>query len=249
MNRPNLKWIIPIIAFICAWESIANINIFPAYLFPSFTQVICRMFLLTVNKILLENLSSSFLRVVAGFLIGSFSGILVGIVMGCKDTLNEALHPIFSLLMPIPALGWAPLFMLWIGINEALPIALIFMCAFFPVLYNTVTGIRNVDKNYVKAARSLGASELKILRTIVLPLALPNILTGLRLEAGMAWRTVIAAEMVAIPTGIGALLIRSESLLQVDIIIVCLIVLSLMCLSFENFFIFLEGRLTSWRSS
>ncbi|WP_455276833.1 ABC transporter permease [[Eubacterium] cellulosolvens] len=249
MSRLNLKWAIPIIAFICVWEIMANVNIFPPYLFPSFSQVIWRMFLLTVNQILLENLASSFLRVVAGFLIGSVSGILVGIVMGYKDTMNEALHPILSLLMPIPALGWAPLFMLWIGINEALPIALIFMCAFFPVLYNTVTGIRNVDKNYVKVARSLGASELKILRTIVLPLALPNILTGLRLEAGMAWRTVIAAEMVAIPTGIGALLIRSESLLQVDIIIVCLIILSVMCLSFENFFIFLEGRLTSWRNS
>ena len=138
--------------------------------------------------------------------------------------------------------------MLWIGINEMLPITLIFICAFFPVMFNTVTGIKNVDRNYIKAARSLGASDMKILFTVVMPLALPNIFTGLKLESGMAWRTIIAAEMVAIPTGIGALLMKAESLIRIDIIIVCLIVLAIMCLSFEKFFEWLENRITSnWR--
>ncbi|MCK4736361.1 MAG: ABC transporter permease subunit, partial [Methanophagales archaeon] len=138
--------------------------------------------------------------------------------------------------------------MVWIGINELLPVALIFLCTFFPVLYNTITGIKNVDIGVIKAARTLGASDIKILTTVILPLAVPNIFTGLRLEAGMAWRVVIAAEMVAIPTGIGALLIRSESMLRVDVIIVCLMVLSLMCLLFERFFQFMEMKLTNvWR--
>lgn len=87
-----------------------------------------------------------------------------------------------------------------------------------------------------------------ILTTVVMPLALPNIFTGLRLEAGMAWRVIIAAEMVAIPTGIGALMVKAESLIRIDIIIVCLIVLSLMCFSFEKFFIYLEMKITGqWR--
>jgi NitT/TauT family transport system permease protein len=97
-------------------------------------------------------------------------------------------------------------------------------------------------------ARTLGASDLKILSTVVVPLALPNIFTGLRLESGMAWRVIIAAEMVAIPTGIGALMMKAESLIRIDIIIVCLIVLGIMCLSFEKFFAFLEKKLTNrWR--
>ena len=116
--------------------------------------------------------------------------------------------------------------------------------SFFPIHYTTVTGIRGVNQNYIKAAKSLGASEWKILTTIMIPLALPNIFTGLRLEAGMAWRVIIAAEMVAIPTGIGAMLMRAENLLRIDIIIVCLIVLAVMCLSFEKFFIFIENKLT-----
>jgi len=122
------------------------------------------------------------------------------------------------------------------------------MCSFFPVLYNTITGIREVDKELINTARTLGASDRYILIRVVLPLAVPNIFTGLQLEAGMAWRVVIAAEMVAIPTGIGALMMRAESLVRVDIIIVCLIVLSLMCLLFERSFAYLGHRLTSkWK--
>jgi NitT/TauT family transport system permease protein len=129
-----------------------------------------------------------------------------------------------------------------------LPITIIFICSFFPILYNTSTGIKTVDKNYIKVARSLGASDKEILTSIVIPLALPNIFTGLKLESGMAWRVIIAAEMVAIPTGIGALMMRAESLMRIDIIIVCLIILAMMCFLFERFFIFLEMIFTSkWR--
>jgi len=188
------------------------------------------------------------MRVVAGFSAGSVAGITIGTIMGWKEAVNKVLNPIVSLIYPIPALGWLPLLMLWLGINELLPIAIVFICSFFPVLYNTVTGIRNVNKDYIRVARTLGASDMRILTTVVLPLALPNIFTGLRLEAGMAWRVIIAAEMVAIPTGIGALLIRAESLVRIDIIIVCLIILSLMCLLFEKFFVYLEMKLTGqWR--
>ncbi len=203
---------------------------------------------LTANGVLGENFLSSLVRVLIGFCAGSIAGIAMGVIMGWRETINKALHPIISLLYPIPTLGWIPLLILWIGINEMLPITLIFICSFFPVLYNTVTGIRSVDKDYIRVARTLGASDIKILTTVVMPLALPNIFTGLRLTAGMAWRVIIAAEMVAIPTGIGALMMRAQSLIRIDIIIVCLIVLAVMCLSFEKFFAYMETRLTAkWR--
>ena len=239
---------IPIIVFALIWEFIARIHIVPEYIFPSFSAVMQEFYHLTVSGVLLDNLASSLFRVLVGFFLGSLAGILMGTVMGCKSFINRSFHPIFSLLYPIPTLGWAPLLMIWIGINEMLPIVLIFLCSFFPVLYNTITGIRSVDSEVINAAKTLGASDRKVLTTILLPLAVPNIFTGLRLEAGMAWRVVIAAEMVAIPTGIGALLIRSESLLRVDVIIVCLMVLSVMCLAFERVFQYIETRLTKeWR--
>ncbi len=246
--RPN--WgIVPVAIFLALWEIVARLDLIPGqFFFPPFSVVIQEFYYLTANGVLVDNFLSSLVRVLIGFCTGSIAGIAMGTVMGWSTTLNKTMHPVISLFYPIPPLGWLPLLMLWIGINEMLPIAIIFICSFFPVLYNTVTGIKNVDKEYIKVARTLGASDVKILTTVVMPLALPNIFTGLRLEAGMAWRVLIAAEMVAIPTGIGALLIKAESLIRIDIIIVCLIVLAIMCLTFEKVFEYLEGKMTTkWK--
>jgi NitT/TauT family transport system permease protein len=250
LKRLKPGWgILPVAIFLAIWEMVARLHLFPGQLFfPPFSVVVLEFYHLTANGVLGDNFLASLVRVVIGFSAGSVAGIAMGTIMGWRENINKALHPIISLFYPIPALGWLPLLMLWIGINEMLPIAIIFICSFFPVLYNTVTGIRNVDKDYIQVARTLGASDARILATVVMPLALPNIFTGLRLEAGMAWRVIIAAEMVAIPTGIGALLMKAESLIRIDIIIVCLIVLAVMCLTFEKFFQYMEARLTAkWR--
>jgi NitT/TauT family transport system permease protein len=241
--------ILPVLIFLAVWEIVARLNLIPGqFSFPPFSAVVMEFYHLTANGVLGENFVSSLSRVLIGFCAGSIAGIAMGIIMGWREGVNKTLHPIISLFYPIPAIGWLPLLMLWIGINEMLPITIIFICSFFPVLYNTVTGIRGVNKDYIHAARTLGASDARILATVVMPLALPNIFTGLRLEAGMAWRVIVAAEMVAIPTGIGALLIQAESLIRIDIIIVCLIVLAVMCFAFDKFFGYLEDRMTAkWR--
>jgi len=241
--------IVPVVIFLAIWEIVARLNLIPGQLsFPPFSSVVIEFYYLTANGILGENFLSSLTRVLIGFCAGSIAGIAMGILMGWREGINKTLHPIISLFYPIPAIGWLPLLMLWIGINEMLPITIIFVCSFFPVLYNTVTGIRSVNKDYIQAARTLGASDTRILATVVIPLALPNIFTGLRLEAGMAWRVIVAAEMVAIPTGIGALLIQAESLIRIDIIIVCLMVLAVMCFAFDKFFGYLEDKATAkWR--
>lgn len=249
MNQPERikpEWgILPVAIFLAVWEVVARLDLVPGQIFfPPFSVVIQESYYLIANGVLVDSFLSSLVRVLIGFCTGSIAGLLIGALMGWKGFVNRALSPIISLLYPVPALGWLPLLMLWIGVNEMLPIAIIFICSFFPICYNTVTGIRSVDRNFVRAARTLGASDARVLATVVLPLAVPAIFTGLRLEAGMAWRVIVAAEMVAIPTGIGALLMRAESLIRVDIIIVCLMVLSLMCFSFERFFHYVESRLT-----
>ena len=234
------------IIFLVLWELVARIT--GSALLPPFSEVMVEFYRLSASGVLGENLLSSLIRVLIGLCAGSIAGITIGTIMGWNKIADKTLNPLINLFYPIPTLGWIPLLMLWIGINEMLPITLIFISSFFPVLFNTVTGIKNVDSEYIRAAKSLGASNIKTLFTVVMPLALPNIFTGLRLEAGMAWRVIIAAEMVAIPTGIGALLMRAESLIRIDIIIVCLIVLAIMSLTFEKSFEYLETRITNkWR--
>lgn len=249
MNHPassKLRWgILPVAVFLVIWEVAARLDLIPGhFFFPPFSAVVREFYHLIANGVLIDSLAKSLVRVLIGFCTGSIAGLAIGTLMGWKEIPGRALGPLISLFYPIPALGWLPLLMLWVGVNETLPIAIIFICAFFPICYNTATGVKGVDQSLVQAARTLGASDTRILTTIVLPLAVPVLFTGLRLEAGMAWRVIVAAEMVAIPTGIGALLMKAESLVRVDIIIVCLMVLSLMCLACETLFHYIESKLT-----
>ncbi|MBN1656478.1 MAG: ABC transporter permease [Deltaproteobacteria bacterium] len=245
----NLWGAVPIASALALWEIVARFELVPGDAFlPPFTAVVREIYALAVTGVLAQNFLPSLRRVLIGLVAGAVVGIFVGTAMGWKRQVGSALGPLISLIYPIPALGWLPLLMIWIGIDELLPITIVFICSFFPICYTTAAGIKNVDRRYVRAARSLGSSEPRILATVVLPLALPAIFTGLRLEAGMAWRVIIAAEMVAIPTGIGALLMRSESLVRVDTIIACLMVLSVMCFLFERAILLLERKTTAgWR--
>jgi len=245
----SILGVFPIIIFLILWELVARIYLMSGnFSLPPFSIVVTEFYNLAVNGILGKNFISSLSRVLIGFSFGTIAGLVVGILTGWNYLVDRALSPIISLLYPIPALGWLPLLMLWLGIGEILPITIIFICSFFPILYNSSTGIKTVDKNYIKVAKTLGASDKEILFSVVIPLALPNIFTGLKLESGMAWRVIIAAEMVAIPTGIGALMMRAESLMRIDIIIICLIILAIMCFLFERLFLFLEMIFTSnWR--
>jgi NitT/TauT family transport system permease protein len=242
----SLLPLIPIGLLLILWEIAGRGAQTP--LFPPLSKVIGELGSLLNDGILLKSLGASLRRVLTGYILGGLAGFFTGTLMGMNKIAEHSLKPLLSMLLPIPTLGWLPLLMLWIGLNEALPVTLIFICAFFPVAYNTMTGIKEVKEEYVKAARTLGASLWYTFWHVILPLASPSIFTGLRLEAGMVWRTVLAAEMFAIPTGIGALMINAESLIRVDIIMACLVILSLMCSFFEYVFLQLERRATSaWK--
>lgn len=232
---------VPVLVFVAFWELVARCGIATTTrLFPPFSAVIEEGYILFMNGLMAQGLLSTLIRVVAGLFAGSLSGIAVGILMGWKEAVGRSLSPVISFLYPIPALGWLPLLMIWVGINETLPIAIITISSFFPVCYSISAGIRNFDRSLIKAAQILGASDRRILLEVVLPNAAPHLFAGLKLSSGMAWRTVIASEMVAIPTGIGSLMMKAESLVRVDIIMACLVILSVMCLLFERLFAFME---------
>lgn len=236
--------IAPVVAFFALWELTARCGPFAGTnMFPSFSGVIMEIVAQFKSGVMLNNLISSLSRVIVGLGIGATFGVTVGVLMGWQEKVYRSLSPIISMLYPVPALGWLPLLMLWIGINEALPIAIISIGVFFPLCYSTATGIRTVDPKMTQAAHILGATDMQILFKVILPNAAPQIFTGLKLSSGMSWRTVLAAEMVAIPSGIGALIMKAESLVRVDIIMSCLIVLSVMCLFFEKILNLMEKRI------
>jgi NitT/TauT family transport system permease protein len=173
----------------------------------------------------------------------------MGLWMGRLEIVDKLFGPILSLLFPIPGIAWLPLLVVWMGLRPGLPILLISLVVFFPVLLNIATGVKSVDRDNILAARTLGSSELRILLSVIIPLSLPFILTGIRIEVALAWRVLVAAEMIAVPTGIGALMSKSESLLQIKAVMVCLGLLSLIGLIMDWSLRHLEKRLTAhWRT-
>ena len=249
MKGTDLKWsAISILSFFLLWEIIARNDLFPSILFPPPSEVLSAGYDLLRSGVLLKSVGHSLLRVFAGILLGLALAIPIGLLVGWVEIFDKMFRPIIGLLFPIPGIAWLPLLIVWVGLRQGLPILLISIVVFFPVVLNVTTGVRSVDRENILAARTLGSSELRILLSVILPLSLPFILTGIRIEVALAWRVLVAAEMIAIPTGIGALMSRSESLLQIKAVMVCLGVLSLIGLFMDLSLQYVERRLTTnWR--
>jgi NitT/TauT family transport system permease protein len=249
MKETDLKWsAISILSFFLLWEIIARSHFFPSLLFPPPSEVLSAGVDLLKSGILLKSVGHSLLRVFAGILLGLALAIPIGLFMGRAEIVDKMVGPVISLLFPIPGIAWLPLLVVWMGLRPTLPILLISIVVFFPVLLNIATGVKSVDREAILAARTLGSSELRIILSVIIPLSLPIILTGIRIEVALAWRVLVAAEMIAIPTGIGALMGRSESLLQIKAVMVCLGVLSLIGLFMDVSLRYVERRWTAaWR--
>jgi NitT/TauT family transport system permease protein len=146
---------------------------------------------------------ASLYRVVVGFLIGGILALPLGLMMGANDRVYNLFNPLIQILRPIPPIAFIPLSILWFGLGNPPAIFLIVLGAFFPILMNTIAGVRHVDNIYIRAARSLGASQTTMFLRVILPAATPYILTGARIGVGTAFIVVIVAEMIAVNNGLG----------------------------------------------
>ena len=241
----KLGSILSIIIFIGIWEIIGRLPNVPQYLFPPFSKVILKLFI--VRDLLFKNMLITTMRVAVGFAIGSISGIFLGLLAGINKRVDQFVAPIVLLIYPIPSIGWIPVLMVWFGISNSVPIIAIFICSFFPIFLNTVRGVEDIDENIIYAARIIGTSNAQLARKIILPLALPNIFTGLKIESGMSLRTGVVAEMLAIPSGLGYLLMKGESLIDTQLIFAVLIVMGIISLLIDYAVRRIERRLLVWK--
>ncbi|WP_336490408.1 ABC transporter permease [Methylobacterium nigriterrae] len=150
----------------------------------------------------------------------ALSAIPIGLIMGWSRLARAQLDPIIEILRPIPPLAWIPLSILWFGVGDEQNQFIIFLGMFFPILINTIEGVRTVDRNLIRAARSLGAPERSVLWRIVLRAATPQIVTGIRIGLGFGWMALVAAELVGANSGLGFLINDARSVLRTDIITV-----------------------------
>ena len=182
-------------------------------------------------------------RVLLGFAAGVVVAVPLGVLIARNRVAEPYIDPLLQILRPIPPIAWTPLAILWFGIGLEAIVFLIFLGAFWPMLLNTISGVREVPKILGQAAASLGASRRQILFTVVLPAAIPFLFTGLRLSFGSAWITIVAAELIAASDGLGYLIMNARRILAAPDIIVGMLTIGLLGLGFDRLFRALERRL------
>jgi ABC-type nitrate/sulfonate/bicarbonate transport system permease component len=194
---------------------------------------------------LFHHLMASLKREAVAFLFAS-TAIPLGIMMGWWRVVYDQVNPIMEILRPIPPLAWIPLSILWFGIGDEQNEFIIFLGIFFPILVNTIVGVKNIDPILVRAARSLGASEHRLLARIVFIGALPQIITGVRIGLGVGWMALVAAELVGANSGLGFVINDARSMLRTDIIIVGMLAIGLIGLLIDTAILVLGRRLLPW---
>ena len=180
-------------------------------IFPGPWDVVLGTVELAKQGVLLNYVGASLMRVSVGYFGAAALAIPLGVAMGWYPGLYRALNPVIQMLRPISPIAWIPLAILWFGVGNASPIFLIFLSSFFPMVVGTIAGVHSVERQYIRAAENFGITGLKLLRQVVVPAAMAQIVTGMRIGLGVAWLVVVAAEMVAINSGLGYLIIDARN--------------------------------------
>jgi len=197
---------------------------------------------------LFDNAVVSIQRVTVGFGIAAAVAIPLGIGMGRSSRINDFFDTTVELLRPVPPLAWVPLALAWFKLGIASIVFIIFIGSIFPILLNTIDGVRGVKKTWIEVGTTLGAHERQILTKVIVPGAAPTIWTGLRVGFGIAWMCVVAAEILPGPTsGLGYLIMYAYNLGQMNVIIAGMITIGLIGLAIDLLFKTIERRLFSWR--
>ena len=180
-------------------------------IFPSPALVVSGLARLFEKRLLWAYMRDSLFRVACGYGVAVLLGVPLGILAGWYAPLARAINPLIQMLRPISPLAWMPLAVIWFGVSNLAPIFLIFLASFFPIVVAAMNGVRNVPPVYLQAGRNFGLTASQLIRRIVIPAVLPRILVGLRISFGVAWLVLVAAEMIAVDSGLGYLIIDSRN--------------------------------------
>ncbi|KAF5430962.1 NitT/TauT family transport system permease protein [Candidatus Methanophagaceae archaeon] len=249
LNRRGVVEVISLGVAILIWELVAVFVIKDKGILPSPHAVFLAYFELL--DLMPMDICTSLLHFAIGLGAGAVVGIAVGMLMGWFKTANRALDAIIEVLRPIPPLAWIPFAIIWIGLTHSAAGFIVFIGAVFPILINTYTGFREVDKTYIDAAKVLGCEkESKLIRLVAIPFSLPYIATGIRVGMGVGWMCLVAAEYFGVSRyGLGhRLLCVFFPLQMMDRVVAYMILLGLIALVLDRVFrYFVEERLLKWK--
>jgi len=239
--RAAERYLLPIFTAAClvvVWH--AAVRLTGTKIFPSPADVVRGIVTLGERRLLWAYIGDSLIRVIAGYGIAVAIGIPLGMMMGWYTELGRALNPLIQLLRPISPLAWMPLAVIWFGVSNVAPIFLIFLASLFPIVVTTMNGVRNVPPMYLQAGRNFGLSTPQLLRRIVFPAVLPRVLVGLRIAFGVAWIVLVAAEMIAVDSGLGYLIIDARNAgKRYDLVVGGMLLIGVIGLAMDSLFGFM----------
>ncbi|MEA9601367.1 ABC transporter permease [Polynucleobacter sp. MG-28-Ekke-A2] len=220
-----------ITSFFGVWYISVLLGVVPKQFLPAPHEVLQR-FVYLLNEpfsgyTLLAHIASSFQRFLYGFLLAVVIGVPLGLLMALSKCANQLITPFFESIRFVAPIAWVPFAALWFGTGIGGPVLVIFMGAFPPVLINTYRGAIHVDKKYLEAARMLGAGRLRLMTEVLFPAAIPSIIAGLRISAGLGWQSLVGAELIVASSGVGYMMVKGQASIQTDIVMSGMIAIGL----------------------
>jgi NitT/TauT family transport system permease protein len=230
-----VEFALPFVVAGAAWQAFSLFGPFPQKLFPTVETIIDTFIRLVANGILPIHAVHTVLRLIVAFLLASLVGVGLGIMIGRYRWAEDFFLPLVSIGNPIPGLAYAPLFVLWFGLGNLPAILLVAFAAAFPITLNTWTGVKAVKEVWIRAAQAMGAKDRQLFWKVVLPSALPYVLTGLRLGLARAWRVLVAVEMLtSVSLGLGWLIFGAREFLNTDVMLAGIAVIGIVGLLLEK---------------
>lgn len=253
LTLPRSLWLstATVLVILAVWWAVTALQLISPLFLPAPLQVLHQLIVIAspqgfMDATLWQHLAASLGRILVALLAAVVIGVPVGIAMGLSETVRALLDPLIEIYRPVPPLAYLPLMVIWFGIGETSKILLIYLAIFAPVTLSTVAGVRSVAQVRVRAAQALGANRWQLLRFVVLPSALPEILTGVRIGLGVGWSTLVAAELIAATRGLGFMVQSAGEFLATDVVIAGISVIAIIAFGLELGLRALQRRLTPW---
>ena len=249
VRRLNQIWppVLVLVALVVVWW-VAVIQTH-SLIFPTPKQVVTGTWELVEDGTIWDHIGASLMRVGVGFGLAVLVAIPLGLWMGRVQGAFTTLNPVFQILRPISPIAWIPIAILWFGVGNESPIFLIFIASVFPMIVQTAAGVHTIEQRYLLAAENFGVSRAKLYRQVVIPAVLPQIIVGMRIGLGVAWLVVVAAEMIALRSGLGYLIMDSRNAgNRYDLVVSGMIIIGIIGLGLDGLMRLLENlKSVRWR--
>ncbi|KQP49388.1 ABC transporter permease [Pseudorhodoferax sp. Leaf274] len=245
----SLAWlsVLSLLGFLAIWELVCRLGFVEPIFLPPPSQVFARAASMTEQGTLAWHVLASARRVMVGFLAAVVVAIPLGIWLGTSRIARAVFDPVVSFLRPLPSMSWIPLSLLWFGITETQKYSIVFMGSFVPALLYVMEATRSIDPILVRAARNLGANRWQVMREVLLPGCLPQIISGMKIILGLSWTCVISAELVAAKEGLGFMIMNGKEFFQTDTVVLGMVLISFTVLATDLVVRAMERWLLDWQ--